>query len=105
MSRDQFVRPTDLAKRLGVKVETVTAWIRKGDLPAVNVGSPERPRYRVAPDHFAEFLERRKVAPEVRRAAPVRRRRTNPGDVYYFDPITGKELHTKPVPHVQHGSD
>lgn len=99
----KFVRCTDIAKQLGVKVETVTAWIRAGDLPAFDVGS-KRPQYRIAPEDVAAFIERRKVAPEIKSGAPVRRR-TAPGEVNYFDPKTGKELHTKPVPNVQHRPD
>lgn len=64
--------PPQVAAQLGVSPDTVLAWIRSGELLALNVGNPKgkRPRFRVEPGALAEFKRRR--APEPK---PVRRRR------------------------------
>ena len=44
-----------VAAQLGVTTDTVRQWIRSGRMPALNIGTPERPRYRVTDDQLAEF--------------------------------------------------
>jgi excisionase family DNA binding protein len=44
----------DVAKQLKVKVETVRAWIRTGDLNAIDVG-----KYLIYPTDLEDFKQRR----------------------------------------------
>lgn len=63
-----------LADRFQVDREVVTAWIRAGELAAVNVcvkPNTKKPRWRVTEDGVASFEKRRAVAPP----ASVRRKR------------------------------
>jgi hypothetical protein len=56
----------------------------------VNVGNGNRPRYRVSPDDFEDFLRRREVQPP----PPMqrRRRRRQPPEGGPLDPELGKKL-------------
>lgn len=73
--------PPALARLLGVRADTVVAWIRAGELPAVDVSRPgtQRPRYRVLPDEWERFLRRRAVGV---RPPPRTRRRRPDADPY-----------------------
>jgi excisionase family DNA binding protein len=72
-SRRRWFTPPQVAEQLAVDSAKVIAWIRSGALAAVNVGNgATRPRYRVAPEAFEEFLRRRSTQPA---AKPVRTRR------------------------------
>ena len=56
----------DVAARYGVTVATVTAWIRAGELKAVNTSrtaTSRKPRWRVTPAALAEFEALRGAAP------------------------------------------
>lgn len=66
----RFLTPPEVARRYGVAPQKVLAWIRSGELAAVNVAScmTGRPRYAVSPAALAEF--------EAARAARTARRRT-----------------------------
>ena len=63
----------DIAESLGVTKEKVRAWIKAGELKAINTTqNPNgRARYRVRPEAFEDFLERRASTPPV----PKQRRR------------------------------
>lgn len=50
----------DAAGNLSVHPRTVLRWIKDG-LPAINVGSAQRPDWRIEPDVLREWLERRSV--------------------------------------------
>ena len=57
---------SDVAKRYTVGAHTVLAWIRNGDLKAIDVsrvGSMGRPRYKITEQALAEFEKRRSTAP------------------------------------------
>jgi excisionase family DNA binding protein len=48
--------PPQVAKRFGVKPETVIHWIRAGKLRAINVAKPgKRPRWRIGEEMLKEF--------------------------------------------------
>jgi excisionase family DNA binding protein len=66
--------PPQVAVQLGVSPDTVLAWIRSGELQALNVGDPKRkrPRYRVEPEALVAFKRRR--APEPKPEAAKRTR-------------------------------
>ena len=53
--------PTEIALLLEVKLDTVLAWIHRGELPAINVAKrpATRPRYRVKASDFEAFQEKR----------------------------------------------
>ena len=62
-----------VADQLGVAVETVSDWIKSGQLKASNVGKgTKRGRYRIQESDLEEFLENRQPAkPAKRQPAPV----------------------------------
>ena len=53
--------PKEIASLLEVKLDTVLAWIHRGELPAINVAKrpSTRPRYRVRATDFEAFQEKR----------------------------------------------
>ena len=53
--------PKEIASLLDVKLDTVLAWIHRGELPAINVAKrpSTRPRYRVKATDFEAFQEKR----------------------------------------------
>jgi excisionase family DNA binding protein len=51
----------DVAELLAIPQHTVRQIIRHRDLPAVNVGTPRRPIYRVEPAALEAFLEQRRT--------------------------------------------
>ena len=70
-----WMTPPEVAKALRVKPQTVHAWIRSGELTAINVANhgASRPRYRISPEAFAEFELKRSVIPPPK--PPVKRRK------------------------------
>jgi excisionase family DNA binding protein len=72
---------TEIVARLQVDRRTVLAWIRAGELRAINVvrAPGGQPRYRVTPEELADFEERRQEQPSPTRARPRR-----PGRVREF---------------------
>ena len=73
----------DLTIRFGVTVHTVLAWIRSGELKAVNVGrtpARKKPRWRITEQALAQFEAARTPAPPVPRA----KRRKQPEGVFEF---------------------
>ena len=57
----RYVSPPAYAKRLGVDPIKVLAWIKRGELRAINVATATtgRPRYRIPLDAICEFEQRR----------------------------------------------
>ncbi len=77
-----YVTPPAIADRLGVDAHRVIAWIKRGQLAAVNIGDgSQRPRYRVSEADLQVFLAARTVQPPAPR---VRRRRTDPNVIAFF---------------------
>ena len=72
----------DVARRYRVGPDKVRAWIRRGDLRALNTATTacSRPRWVVMPDALVEFERRRAGGPPP--AAPKRKRRTHLIDYY-----------------------
>ncbi len=66
--------PPTIAKLLGIKVDKVHAWIRAGELKAVNVAQKRsgRPRWRVLDEQLQDFLRSRESV----KPPPRRRRRS-----------------------------
>ncbi len=75
--------PPELARRWGIKPEKVLAWIRSGELRAINAATQQsgRPRYLIDPDEVEAFEQRRAV---VERPAVTRRRRRRRDVPRYF---------------------
>lgn len=73
----RYLTPPEIANRFGCKPETVIAWIRSGELAAINLArrGSLRPRYRVSPEALATFEQTRSVVP---RTPPVSKPRQNP---------------------------
>ena len=73
----RYLTPPKIADRFGCKPESVIAWIRSGELAAINLARQGslRPRFRVSPEALATFEQVRTVVP---RTPPARRPRQNP---------------------------
>jgi excisionase family DNA binding protein len=75
---------SEVAARFGVGAATVGAWIRAGELLAVNVSrsaGSRKPRWRITPGAVEAFEVRRAGTPPVERKS---RRRQEPQDVIKF---------------------
>jgi|GEM_PF-3707633 len=61
----RWLTPPRVAERLGVDPQKILAWIRKGELLAVNLAltSTGRPRWHIDPKDLDKFLERRQSKP------------------------------------------
>jgi len=76
--------PNELARLLRVSPDRVRAWIKSGELDAIDT-SPRRcgrPRYVILPSHLAEFTRRRAAATPAARPAPRQRKQTMQVDYY-----------------------
>jgi excisionase family DNA binding protein len=76
------ISPPELARRWGISVDKVRAWIRSGELRAVNAARRPggRPRWLIGLEDLEAF-ERRRSAP---RPAPARRPRDDARGVIAF---------------------
>ncbi len=63
----------EIAREIRIRQATVAGWIRSGALPAYDVSTGRRPRYRIRRADLDAFLERRAVVPTP--ATPIRRPR------------------------------
>jgi excisionase family DNA binding protein len=63
-TEEPWLTPPQLAKKFAVSVEKVLAWIRNGELRAVNVAQTVsgRPRWRISPAALEAFIRRRESA-------------------------------------------
>lgn len=87
---DQFrpspnLTPPQLAKQWGVATEKVYAFIRSGELRAIDLATKRggRPRYSIAPEDVAAFEKARQVVQRTERPAPSQRPR-RPNARNYF---------------------
>lgn len=83
----EYLTPNEYASRLGVKRETVVAWIRAGELRAVNTArSLSVPaRYRIAEEAIREFEQQRSGAVQTIPPRAKKTRRERPADwIEYF---------------------
>lgn len=78
-----YFTPPQLAKLWGVSPEKVYAFIRSGQLRAINLASRQggRPRYAIDPADVAEFEGSRQVVANPTRGAP--RRKATPVKNYF----------------------
>lgn len=69
-----WITPPQYAKSRGIKSDRVLAWIRSGELRAVNFGDGvRRPRWKISPEAIAEFEQARTNPGKI--AIPARRPR------------------------------
>jgi len=70
---NRWLSPPQVAEQLGIDPGKVIAWIRAGQLAAVNVAENVggRPRYRIAPEALESFLAGRSTTPQPK---PARRK-------------------------------
>jgi len=87
-SPDSFLTPPEVAKRLRVSPDKILAWIRRGELKAVNVSNGGRPRFRISPNDLGAFLTSREVPPRVLHY----HRRQEPPEGGPIDPSLGEAL-------------
>jgi excisionase family DNA binding protein len=75
---------SDVARRLRVGEDKIRAWIRRGELAAINTASSlcVRPQLRITPEALAVFERRRTAGPPPK---PQRRRRQSATKDYYPD--------------------
>ena len=79
--------PPQYAKRLGVSVAKITAFIRSGELRAMNAAANRhnRPRYLIDIDDIEQFEKLRRVVPDGGLSTTQRlRRKEQPGIIEYF---------------------
>jgi hypothetical protein len=81
---NRWTTPPKVACELGVDVHAILAWIKAGELRAVNLAANangKRPRWKISPSDLEAFLARRaSQAP----TTPVRRRRKQEGVIKFF---------------------
>lgn len=60
MSEVRLLRPREAAEIVGVRKETIYAWIASGELRRYDVGNGEKePRWRISKDDLDDFMHRR----------------------------------------------
>ena len=63
VSATRYTTPPELAERMQVKLSKIYAWIRSGELHAINVSDgDERPRWRITEADIVAFERQRKTA-------------------------------------------
>jgi hypothetical protein len=78
----RYLTPPAIAKRFGVSVKKVIAWIRSGELRAMDLANSgcDRPRYKVPLEALEAFEKSRLVVPEGDEPVVRRVRRRATGD-------------------------
>lgn len=59
IDKTKFITPTQLAKLLGISRVAIHQKIKKGDIPAENVGDPSKPTYLIPKDSLSDELKKR----------------------------------------------
>jgi hypothetical protein len=79
-----WITPPRLAAQLGVDVHAILAWIKAGELRAVNLAvnaNGKRPRWKIGVADLESFLARRAATPPIK---AVHRRRHQEGITEFF---------------------
>lgn len=79
--------PPKVAERYGISADKVIAWIRAGELRAIDVATRrgERPRYLIDEQDLAAFERSREVVPASPRVKARKRPARSPDYVKYFE--------------------
>lgn len=82
---NRLLTPPEVARLWRIRHDKVLAWIRSGELRAVNVTAKPggRPTYRIDPDDLKAFADRRAAVPLPRRSKQRKREQTQPGKEYF----------------------
>lgn len=75
-----------IAERLHVKAEIVLAWIKSGELVAIDVSRNRKtlPRWRITLEALQAFVDSRSSVKPVKASKPRRKKPCDPGFVEYF---------------------
>ncbi len=81
---DAYLTPPVVARRYGVSVDKVLAWIHRGELAALNLADRlgGRPRWRISPEALAAFERSRSATPPPAQAPRRNSRQT--AEVQHF---------------------
>jgi len=76
--------PNELARVLRVSPDRVRAWIKAGELSAIDTAPPRsgRPRYVILPVHLEAFERRHRASTTGDKPAPRRKKQTGIVDFY-----------------------
>jgi len=80
-----YLTPRQIADRMSVSLGVVYAWVRSGELSAIEVGANRdslKKRYRIPEAAFEQFRKNRTVGPPP--PQPTRRRRLDEGVKKYY---------------------
>jgi hypothetical protein len=82
--RKGYRTPPEVAREYGVEPAKVLAWIRAGELPAINLATKPtgRPRFMIREKDIEAFEERRAAKPPVARTP--RRKRAQTDIIQFF---------------------
>ena len=80
--KKQKLTPPEVARSWGISPDKVVAWIKSGELRAIDASTRrgQRPRYLIDVDDLADFEARRSCSP----APKPRRQRRQPDRVFTF---------------------
>ncbi len=83
-STPHFLTPPEIARRYGISVDKVLAWIRTGELRALNLAESRsgRPRWRIDHVDLMAFESQRAAIPD--KPQPRRRRSEPEGIIKFF---------------------
>jgi transposase len=81
---ERGLTPNELAKILRVSPDRVRAWIRSGQLGAINTAVTRcgKPRFVILPKHLEEFEQKQRVSPPPKPAKRPKRKPRNFVDYY-----------------------
>ncbi len=76
--------PNELARLLRVSPDRIRAWIKRGELSAIDTAPPRsgRPRYIVLPAHLEAFEQQHRAMTTATKHTPRRSRRAGQIDFY-----------------------
>jgi hypothetical protein len=85
-NKRRTITPPRLAKEWGVSTTKVDAFIKSGELRAINLATDRtgRPRYVIYLEDVERFLRSREVVPAPKSTSPRLRRKANPGITEFF---------------------
>jgi hypothetical protein len=87
-ARSGWLSLKEAAVEVGVSVKHLRREVLAGMLAAANLGTPDRPLYRIAVGDLAAYLERRKAGPVVPPGGR-RKKRGGPTESAFFGPQRG----------------
>ena len=82
VKRKRKQTPPEVARSWGISPDKIVAWIRSGELPAIDASTQraQRPRYLIDVDDLRDFEARRSTTPEPTPEPKPRRRQRQKSD-------------------------